>query len=275
VTTSPEGLSGISITYTQNGVPVAGPTHAGQYTVVATLNNPDYTAPAVTGTLVIGQAMPSISWSAPTSITVGTPLGAAQLDALASFNGAPVPGVLTYAPAAGTVLPIGSGQILMVTFTPTDLNDFRAATSSVSINVVPVPIPPRAMIIGEQPVFQRRLNKKGKPVGAAVLTGFTLKFNMPLSAAAVSNRGNYQLDNVTTRKVKKSVQRILRSIANFTVKYTPASDSVTLSLVGSQTFPTGGQLTVSSAVTSNSGAVLVAPSVFKISAGGKSISPQG
>ena len=44
VATSPAGLSGVTVTYTQNNVAVAAPTTAGRYTVVAALINPNYTA---------------------------------------------------------------------------------------------------------------------------------------------------------------------------------------------------------------------------------------
>ena len=276
VTTSPAGLSGVTVTYTQNGVAVTDPTQAGDYTVTATLDNPNYTAPAVTGTLVIGQATPTLTWADPANITVGTPLGAAQLDAIASFDGMPLPGVLTYTPPAGTVLPAGNGQTLTVSFTPTDDTDFKTVTSSRSESTSypqSTPTPPHAMVIGEQPVFQRKLNKHGKPVGKAVLTGFTLDFNMPLSAAAVSNPGNYELDTVTIKKVKKSLDRVLHPIKNFTVTYTPASDSVTLKLAGAQSFPTGGQITVLPGVTSDSGSVLIGTTVFTITPGGKKIEP--
>ena len=247
----------------------------GDYTVTATLDNPNYTAPAATGTLVIGQATPTLTWADPANITAGTPLGAAQLDAIASFDGMPLPGVLTYTPPAGTVLPAGNGQTLTVSFTPTDGTDFKTVTSSVPINVLPqsTPPPPHAMVISEQPVFQRKLNKNGKPVGKAVLTGFTLDFNMPLDAAAVSNPGNYQLDTVTTKKVKKKLDRVLHPIKSFTVTYTPASDSVTLKLAGTQSFPTGGQITVLPGVTSASGSVLSGTTVFTITPGGKTIEP--
>ncbi|HKI16621.1 MAG TPA: MBG domain-containing protein, partial [Isosphaeraceae bacterium] len=270
VTTSPAGLSGVTVTYVQNGVAVTNPTQAGDYTVTATLDNPDYTAPAVAEPLVIGQATPTLTWADPANITVGTPLGAAQLDAIASFDGTPLPGVLTYTPPAGTVLHAGSGQTLMVSFTPADDTDFKTVTSSVPINVLQPP--PHALVIGEQPVFQRKL-KNGKPVGKAVLTGFTLDFNMPLSAAAVSNPGNYVLDTVTFKKVKKSLIPVLHPIKSFTVKYTPASDSVTLKLAGTQSFPTGGRLTVLPGVTSGSGSVLTGTTVFTITPGGKKIEP--
>ena len=179
---------------------MADPTRAGQYTVTATLNNPDYTATAVTGTLVIGQATPTITWAVPGSIDAGTPLGAAQLDAIASFDGLPLPGVLIYSPPAGTILPTGNGQTLIVSFTPTDGTDFKAVTSSVPIDVLPqsvpqpAPTPTPATIIGEQPVFRRKLNKHGNPVGKAVLTGFTLDFNTSIGATAASNPANYELD---------------------------------------------------------------------------------
>src|SRR5271157_697700 len=165
VTTTPGGLAGVTVTYTQNGVAVTNPTRAGDYTVTANLDNPNYTAPPVTGTLIVGQATPTLTWADPGNITVGTPLGAAQLDAIASFDGTRLPGVLTYTPPAGTVLPAGSGQTLMVSFTPADDTDFKTVTSSVPINVLQPP--PHALVIGEQPVFQRKL-KNGKPVGKAV-----------------------------------------------------------------------------------------------------------
>ena len=275
VTTSPAGLSGVTVAYAQNGVAVTDPTRAGDYTVTATLNNPNYTAPAVTGILVIGQATPTLTWADPGNMTVGTQLGAAQLDATASFDGMPLPGALTYTPPAGTVLPAGSGQTLMVSFTPTDDTDFKTVTASVPINVLPqsTSTPPQAIVISEQPVFQRKLNKHGKPTGKAVLTGFTLDFNMSLGASAASNPVNYELDTVTIKKVKKRLDRVLHPIKSFTVTYTPASDSVTLKLDGTQSFQTGGQLTVLPGVTGDSGSVLIEPTVFTITPGGKKIEP--
>jgi len=225
--------------------------------------------------LTIGQATPTLTWADPGNITVGTPVGAAQLDAIASFDGMPLPGALTYTPPAGTVLPTGSGQTLMVSFTPADDTDFKTVTSSVPINVLPqsTPTPPHAMVISEQPVFQRKLKKNGKPAGKAVLIGFTLDFNMSLSAAAVSNSGNYELDTVTINTVKKSLDHVLHPIKSFSVAYTPASDSVTLKLTGAQSFPTGGQITVLPGVTSDSGSVLIGTTVFTITPGGKKIEP--
>jgi MBG domain len=271
--TNPTGLSGVTISYTQNGVAVSSPTHAGNYTVSATLSNANYVATPVMGTLAIGQATPTLNWADPANITVGTPLTSAQLDATAAFNGTSLPGGLVYTPSLGTLLPVGNAQTLKVVFTPSDTTDFTTATSSASINVLPQSPPPptQVVIIGEQPVFRRKRNKRGKPVGAAILTGFTLDFNMPLVAAAVSNPANYQLGTVTTRKVKNKVRPVLKPIRNFTVTYT--TDSVTLRLRAGPKFPLGGTLTVLPGVTVGSGDVLSGTTVFKITVGGKKIKP--
>ena len=251
----------------------ATPSAAGVQTITALYGGDANDQPSsfVTGTLTIDQATPTLTWAAPASITAGTPLGPAQLDAVATFNGVPLAGVFTYSPLAGTVLATGTGQVLSVSFTPSDSSDFKAVTASVPINVVPQP-PPRLLILSEQPVFRRPV-KKGKPVGKAVLSGFRLNFNLPLDAAAATKVSNYELDTVTTKRVKKKLVPVLQSVKKFTVTYTPSSDSVSLTLTGTQTFPTGGRLTVLPGISGNSGGVLSGTTVFTIAPGGKKIGP--
>ena len=226
--------------------------------------------------LTIGQATPTLTWAQPGDITAGTPLGAAQLDAIASFNGMPLAGVLTYSTPAGTVLPAGSGQTLMVIFTPADGNDFKIVTSSVTIDVRPgttsAQAPSPTAVIGEQPVFRRKLRKNGRPMGAPVLAGFSLRFSAPLGAAA-SNPANYVLDTVSIRKVKKGLDRILHPIRGFTVSYTPGSDSVTLELAGIPSFRAGGRITVLQGIAGDSGETLLGATSFTIAPGGKSLRP--
>jgi hypothetical protein len=53
VTTTPAGLSGVSVTYDGSST---APTNAGSYAVIASLDNPDYQATNATGTLVIDKA---------------------------------------------------------------------------------------------------------------------------------------------------------------------------------------------------------------------------
>jgi uncharacterized repeat protein (TIGR03803 family) len=146
---------------------------------------------------------------------------------------------------------------------------------SISSFTTPTPAPTSPVVIGEQPVFHRQSNKKDKPVGNPVLAGFTLDFSVPLNPATAEDPANYQVDTVTTKKVKRSVKRALHAITKFTVSYLAASDAVELAFTGKETFPTGGQLTVvggsSVGVTAASGAPLAADTVFTIAAGGRKI----
>ncbi len=151
---------------------------------------------------------------------------------------------------------------------------FDGITGSTGLTVVtPKITPTQTVIIGEQPLFARKLNKKGKPAGKAVLSGFTLDFSVPLNAASASNPANYQLDTVTTKRVKKKIKTTLHSITRFTLSYVTASDAIEIKLGAKETFPTGGQLTVLGGVATNSGGTLSGPTVFTIFKGGKRISP--
>ena len=78
-----------------------------------------------------------LTWAVPAFISAGTPLGAAQLNAAAN-----VPGTFCYTlangrtPAWGAVLPLGSGQVLEMTFTPTK-PAYPAVSASVTVTVRP------------------------------------------------------------------------------------------------------------------------------------------
>jgi hypothetical protein len=134
------------------------------------------------------------------------------------------------------------------------------------------------LIIREQPLFQRKTNKKGKPIGSPVLRGFLFDFSEALNPANATSKGNYQVDSVTIERVKKHTQRVFHPITGFSVAYTAANDSVTLTFTGNQTFRTGGQITVvggpPSGVTGASGVALSGSNVFTISPRGQSIVPQ-
>ena len=78
---------------------------------------------------------PVITWANPAALTVGTPLGSTQLNATASHNGSPIPGVFVYTPDAGTILDVGAGQVLSVTFTPTNTTLYNPVNKTVTINV--------------------------------------------------------------------------------------------------------------------------------------------
>ena len=130
-TTTPAGLT-TSITYNGN---TTAPTAAGNYPVVATINDNNYQG-STTGTLVIAKAAPTISWPTPTAVYVGTALSATQLNA--SING--VAGTFAYTPTATTVMNTVGNQQLNVTFTPDNAN-YTTATAGVTLSVINKLIP--------------------------------------------------------------------------------------------------------------------------------------
>ena len=77
---------------------------------------------------------PTINWSDPADITVGTALGVTQLNATAS-----VAGTFVYNPDSGTVLSLGDNQDLDVTFTPTDTANYNGNSKTVHIDVKALP----------------------------------------------------------------------------------------------------------------------------------------
>ena len=160
---------------------------------------------------------------------------------------------------------LSDGQTLALNATVTVTSEPGTSTPTLT--------PTQAAIIGEQPVFHRKRNKKGKPIGKAVLTGFMLDFNAPLSSAAAAKSANYQVDTITFMRVKKQTQRILHPITNSTVSYVAASDAVEITLGAAETFPRGGQITILGGLTSASGGTLTGNAVFTISKGGTRIGP--
>jgi hypothetical protein len=111
---------------------------------------------------------PVVTWANPADITVGTALGATQLNATAS-----VPGAFAYTPPAGTVLGVGPGQTLSVDFTPTDTASFNSVLgTTVKINVNPAAPDTTPPTAGGPPV-QRFLTGSGSgiPVRVSWATG--------------------------------------------------------------------------------------------------------
>jgi len=129
VSTDPSGLAN-SVTY--NGSAVA-PTSAGSYSVFATVTDPNY-AGTDSATLIISKVDPIVSWANPADIVFGAALGGAQLNAASR-----TPGALVYNPVSGTVLPVGAEQVLSTLFTPTDSANYNSTTTTVLVNVLPVP----------------------------------------------------------------------------------------------------------------------------------------
>jgi len=71
--------------------------------------------------ITVNKANPVITWANPAAIIYGTPLSATQLNATSN-----VPGAFTYTPTAGTILNVGTNQILSLNFVPTDDDNFNS-----------------------------------------------------------------------------------------------------------------------------------------------------
>jgi ELWxxDGT repeat protein len=113
----------------------------------------DYTTATATVTINVARATPRITWANPANIVYGTALGSAQLNATTSWvvggTAGAVPGTFTYSHPVGTVLNVGNGQTLSVSFTPTDTTDYTTATATVTINVVPAGTPTLSAIANQ------------------------------------------------------------------------------------------------------------------------------
>lgn len=147
-TLSASASSGLTVSFSASGsCAVAGNSliyaSAGTCTVTAIqAGNTDYAAAtAVSYTVIVNQATPTITWAAPPAITYGTALSAIELDATPS-----VAGSMTYTatPTGGSATTVSSGSVLTAgtytltaTFTPTITTDFASATDSVSLTVNP------------------------------------------------------------------------------------------------------------------------------------------
>ena len=211
----------------------------------------------------MAKATPAINWATPAGVVAGTPLGAAQLDAMASFVGSQLAGTFVYSPAQGTILPAGN-DFLTVTFNPADTTDFKSVSASVAITIAPAPQP--NLIVGESPVYVRRKGRK-------VLTGFSFHFSQGLDMSSAAAPANYEVDAAVIKRVKRKQVRVLRPLTDFVVSYNPAGNDVTLDLTKSESFPKGGQITILNGVTGSSGFSPGGTTVFRITAGGSASCP--
>jgi hypothetical protein len=88
-----------------------------------------YSAATSSVQLTVTQASPIITWAPLSAIQQGVALSTVQLDAVAN-----IPGIFSYSPTAGTVLPSGIEQ-LTATFTPSNAADYSSATAYNSLTV--------------------------------------------------------------------------------------------------------------------------------------------
>ena len=137
------------------------------------------TAPATTAVYTASfQTVPTITWPTPPAITYGSALSGVELNATAN-----VAGTFVYTPAAGTVLPVGSGQNLAVSFTPADTTNYTTATASTTITVNPASPP-------------------SSPANLVVTKVLSRTDGSVVAQLTISNTGGTAAANVTLTSVK-------------------------------------------------------------------------
>jgi len=118
--------------------PPAGTTlAAGVHTLKVTFtptNTSLYNTVSASVSITVNKVTPAIAWPTPAAVTTTTPLSTKQLNAAASYKGAPVSGTFVYTPAAGSLLTAGT-HTLSVTFKPSGTAIYNAAPASVKIVV--------------------------------------------------------------------------------------------------------------------------------------------
>ena len=235
-------------------IPAATATAGQPFTFNASTYASDPNTPALTLTYKLGS---------------GAPTGA-------SINS--ITGVLTWTPPSTQ----SSGPVSITIIASDSNSPPLTASATLTVNVsasssggqspTPTPTPTKTVLISEQPVFAQEQQERQADRQTGALRFHASIRHCARTPASASNAANYQLDTVTTKKVKKKSQTILHQISNFSVSYVAASDSVEFTFGGTETFPTGGQLTVLNGLTTAAGGSLTGNAVYAISKGGKSVS---
>jgi FG-GAP-like repeat len=176
--------------------------------------------------VTVTQTASALTWAQPSVMEYGAPLSATQLNAVSS-----VAGSITYAPAAGTVLPPGSTTVT-ATFVPTDAFDYTGATATQTITVAAptlTGISPSSAKLGD-PSTTITVNGQGFVQGAVVewngsaLTTTWVSLNQltaVVPASLLTATGTGTITVVDANKIAVSGSQV------FTVIASPAAASVT------------------------------------------------
>ena len=95
-------------------------------------DNYNYTAVRSSVPLTVTKAVPTLSWTQPSTIYYGTPLSDSELNAVCVEN---IPGKFLYNPSIGDILLANESQTLSVNFIPDDLINFLPTSHFVSLEV--------------------------------------------------------------------------------------------------------------------------------------------
>lgn len=153
-------------------------------------------------------ALPNVHWQTPETITFGTPLSDAQLNATAA-----VPGTFVYTPGSGYVLPVGT-HTLWVTFTPDSAPVVQSAVSITIAKAMPTitwPVP--RPISCDTPLSEVQLNATASVPG---------KFEYSPEIGKVLTAGEHPLSVLFTPADGKSYSSAKATVSITIEKLKPA-----------------------------------------------------
>ena len=182
---------------------------------------------------------PASSYSGDVSLALASNPGGTRLTGITTV--AAVDGVATF--AGLTLNNAGNGYTLNATgngLAPVSTTPFTVSPPG------PISNPSTAPTISNEQVFKLKLkNSKGKPTGKTALE-FSLKYSTTMNQAGAGLATNYQVETAIIKGTKKKKTTAYKSVA-FTESYNAETNTVTLSITGSQPFTSGGKIIVNAA----------------------------
>jgi hypothetical protein len=124
-----------------------------------------------------------------------------------------------------------------------------SSTTTNPLNVNPVPT-----IMLEKVISIQKKNRKGKTAGKPIFSGFSIQYDTAMNSSTAGLASNYQVLSEVVKRVKKKTTTTFKPV-NFSVTYSPTTDSVTVNLKNAKQFVEGGEITISG-VTSQAGVPL-------------------
>jgi hypothetical protein len=168
-------------------------------------------------------------------MTFGGALGSSQLNASAN-----VPGSFVYTPAAGVVPPVGNGETLAVTFTPTDLSSFFPVTTHQTINVLATGGTPAKLVLTQ--TLARGAGNAVVVTLTTVNSGATAAQNVVLTAAKIGTVSGTPIPlTIGTIAAGGTVQSTITFPATVGSAGAPATLTVTGTYTGG-TISSGGRI---------------------------------
>lgn len=170
--------------------------------------------------------IPVLTWAPPAAIVFGQRLSAVQLNATANTNG-----TFTYSPAENTTLNAGADQVLEVTFTPDDADNFTQATASTSITVNRAPTAltitsptssPVTLPVGSSASISTRLKRIHDNVALS-----TTSVSLAVSAASTGASGDLAGNQFTMNSGDGNDTVTITATFAGDGNHEPSSDSVT------------------------------------------------